>query len=290
MIIGVIATLQVFTSGGKVLWLFETGYRDRVLGPFESPNQYAAFVELLLPLAMAEALRDKPKRLLFLGGTAIMFASVVASASRAGVLLVTIELVLFVCLAHRRRMLPGRSMLRATAMLATLVVAFTAVVGWGSIRQRFRLADPYNIRRELLTSSIDMARTRPWTGFGLGNWATVYPAHAVIDTGAVANHAHNDWAEWAGEGGLPFLALLLSVAVWSAWKTWQIPGAMGIPCVFLHCLVDYPMQEPALSTLVFVLLGGLAATRLSDGHRRASACSSGQVRNIRAAAPSVQMP
>ena len=32
-------------------------------------------------------------------------------------------------------------------------------------------------------------------------------------SGPAANHAHDDWAEWAAEGGLPFLVLVAMIAI-----------------------------------------------------------------------------
>ena len=33
--------------------------------------------------------------------------------------------------------------------------------------------------------------------------------------------------------------------------------AIGIPVVFLHSLVDFPMQIPAIAGLLFIMLGAL---------------------------------
>jgi len=57
-----------------------------------------------------------------------------------------------------------------------------------------------------------MIRDRPWMGFGFGTWSTAYPGYAIYDNGTFANQAHNDWAQWTVEGGLPFLLLMLSIA------------------------------------------------------------------------------
>jgi len=104
-----------------------------------------------------------------------------------------------------------------------------------------------------------MIRDRPWMGFGLGTWSTAYPGYALFDNGLFANQAHNDWAQWAAEGGLPFFFMMLSIAIWSVRAAARSVWGVGIVAVFLHCLVDYPIQRPALAGLFFVLLGVLAA-------------------------------
>jgi O-antigen ligase len=87
----------------------------------------------------------------------------------------------------------------------------------------------------------------------------VYPAYARFDIGLVVNHAHNDWAEWLAEGGVPFLAALASMAVWAVMPAVRSIWGIGLISVFLHALVDYPMQRLGLALWVFVLAGVLAA-------------------------------
>ena len=95
----------------------------------------------------------------------------------------------------------------------------------------------------------------------MGTWAAAYPAYARFDNGLTANHAHNDWAEWTVEGGLPVLGLLALLAVWSLPRAPQSLWSIGIPTVFLHSLVDYPLREPALAAVLFAMLGALAAQK-----------------------------
>jgi hypothetical protein len=47
--------------------------------------------------------------------------------------------------------------------------------------------------------------------------------------------------------------------VWSIRPAVHSLWGIGVVSIFLHCLVDYPIQRPALGGLFFVLLGVLAA-------------------------------
>src|SRR5579872_1555286 len=49
--IAILSTLQYFTSDGAIYWLFRTR-AGRPFGPFIDADHYAAFVELVLPLAI----------------------------------------------------------------------------------------------------------------------------------------------------------------------------------------------------------------------------------------------
>jgi O-antigen ligase len=263
----VLATTQYFTSGGKVFWLFPSGYPD-AFGPFVYRNNYAAYIELLLPLAILEALRDRRRAIPHAIMAGVMYASVIASASRAGTLLATLEVLVVLALALRGRLIPRRRLAVATIAILASAVVFSAVVGGRILLDRLQQPDPFIQRREMLQSALAMARERPWMGFGLGSFQEVYPAYATFDIGLVVNHAHNDWAEWLAEGGVPFLLLLASAAVWAVRPAFRSIWGLGLLSVLLHALVDYPMQRLGLAVWLFVLLGARAA---EERERRSTA-------------------
>jgi O-antigen ligase len=252
-----ISMLGLYTAGGRIFWLFPSGYNDFVLGPFVNRNQYAAFVELLLPIVLAESLHDRKRRIGWWLTAGAMYASVIASASRAGVLLASLEIAVVLAIGAARRTISRR--LLAGGLL--IVVVFTGVVGWDGLRKRFDEPDLFGGRREMNISSLHMIRDRPWTGFGLGTWPIAYPRYALYDDGSFVNQAHNDWAQWTVEGGIPFVALLAVLAVMSVRPAIDSVWGIGILCILAHGLVDYPFQQrPALGAWCFALLGTLAAS------------------------------
>ena len=257
--LSVVAVLQFFTSPGKVFWLFQSEYTEDVLGPFVSRDHYAAFIELILPIVLYEALADRRKMLFCAVAAGTMVSSVIAGASRAGSVLVILEGTAVLLLASRRGVRSARRVSSVfVALLVVCSLAFTAVVGWTHLWERFQDPKPYRHRREMLIAAVAMARAKPWTGFGLGNFENAYPGYAIFDTGDVVDHAHNDWAEWAAEGGLPFLACVLVLAIWGALRVRQCIWGLGVVSIFLHSLVDFPLQKPALALSVFVLLGAMS--------------------------------
>jgi O-antigen ligase len=255
--VSLLTVLQYFTSKGNVFWLFRTE-QERVLGPFLYKNQCAAFLELVFPLAVYQSLVDRRQPLLYVAMAGAMFAATVGAVSRAGMLIILSELVAILLFAWFRGLIPAGKLWKTVVWAAGLTVVLAAVVGWQVTLQKFREPEPYRVRRELLFSSLAMIADRPWTGFGLGTWPAVYPAYARFDNGLAANHAHNDWAEWAAEGGLPFVALLAMLAVWSIRPGMDSLWGIGVPAVFAHSLVDYPLREPALAVLLFLMAGALA--------------------------------
>lgn len=256
--ISILGTIQLFTSGGKIFWWFDSGYPD-AFGPFVYYNNYAAFAELLLPLAIYRALRDKRRGAVYAILAGVIYASVIASNSRAGAILCTALLFAVPILAVLKQTSGARHLMLTTGTLLAAAAVFTAVVGWGRLLERLRYPDPFVHRREMLLSSLEMAKERPWMGFGLGTYQEAYPAYALFDIGRIVNHAHNDWAEWLAEGGVPFLAITLVFAALTVGPAIRSVWGLGLLSVYLHALVDYPMQRLGLALWIFVLAAAVTA-------------------------------
>jgi O-antigen ligase len=257
-LVAVLATLQEVTAAGKVFWIFQTEYTERVMGPILSPNHYAAFIEAVLPMAICGSLRHKRDSLLYACMAAAMYASVIASASRAGVVLASAEFVIVAVLLWLQGRASGRAVARSLLRVAVLLVIFTAVVGWGTVWERLRSSDPFANRYEFAVSSMRMIVDRPWFGSGLGTWPIVYPKYAIVDTGLFANRAHNDWLEWCADGGIPFGIAMLSLFIWCLRPAFRSAWGIGVIAVFLHAIVDYPFSRPALAAWIVVMITMLA--------------------------------
>jgi O-antigen ligase len=260
-----LALLQWYSGRGMVLWIAETAYKSEGAGTFSNRGHYAAFIELLLPIALAAAIERKRSVVLPSVCAGLMFASVLACGSRAGTLLVCLEALIFLAVAGFRR-----NYVAAGVVAASLLVC-TAIGGSTYVQKRFAGSDLFAARQEMLTSTLAMIEQRPVTGFGLGTWPTVYPAFAVFDPpGTYMNHAHNDWAEWAAEGGLPFAAVLAAFLLAAASGVRRNLWTIGILAVFAHGLIDFPLHKPAIVSAVFFLTG------VSMGARKISAKSAAE--------------
>ncbi len=262
-LLSIVSTLQLATSGGKVFWIFATQFRSDVAGPFLNRDHFASLMVLLLPLALWETLKEKRRPALWGVMAAVMFASVMAAASRAGALLVTAEVAWFL-LPFAWRSRPADRPVRTVALRFALTAMLAITLAGGEVLwRRFRDPDPFGGRRQIWSAAWEMGRQRPGLGFGLGAWPLVYPAYATADFGTrmVVNHAHNDWLEWAAEGGLPFALLMLAPAVGSVWLALRTPWGLGVVAVFVHSLVDFPLQKPSLAYLLMVLLAAMAAAQ-----------------------------
>jgi O-antigen ligase len=269
-VVSAAAVLTYFTSPGKILWVFPSPYPD-TWGPFLSRNDFAAFLELAFPVALwlglaaprsrrelekqrrkntahSSLVRDGDSSYLFIA--AWLLAAGLASASRAGSALLAAEALLILTTFGARR---------SAIKFGVVSVLLIAVVGVSTLLHRWEDSDPLQFRREIQQSAVEMIRERPLAGFGLGTFVRVYPAHARFDLGALVDHAHNDWLEWAAEGGLPYALAWVVVAASIARPAARSIWGWGVIAIFLHAFVDYPFARFGVSAWTMTLIGALCA-------------------------------
>lgn len=248
--------LQQASHTNRFYWLIPSKF-PAVFGPFAYWNNFAEFVELVLPVTLWAGLgRRRPDiRYTLLG--ALQIAAVVASGSRAGSALVLAELMAIVLLAYLRNR--SRSLLYGAAVAVGFSALLVYAAGYDELLSKLRNSDQLAIRRDLNKSSIAMIRERPVTGWGLGTYVPVYPMFARYDDGTWVNRAHNDWLQWAAEGGIFFAALMLVIFIWSIPRALRSGWGLGVVAVCMHALVDYPFARIGVCAWYFALTAMLAA-------------------------------
>jgi hypothetical protein len=263
--LAVLCLLQMNTADGRFLWIFETRPNPGIFGSFGSYNNWAHFVELMLPITLWKIAKQPRLAGLYTVATGLFAASVVASGSRAGTFSTILILIVTLAVLSFHHPLIRRRFVTTLAMAPVAAAAFTVLVGWDLVIKRFQQPDLYNERRDFLYSSIELVKDRPVLGWGLGTWTSVYPHRARIDSATFVNFAHNDWAEYSVEGGLVFLAALAVPFLRAAPWMLRHPWSLGILAVLLHAWVDYPFPRPGVSGWLFAILGTLYAARDSEG-------------------------
>jgi len=250
------ATLQIYVTPGKLFGMIPVA--DSVVGTFFYKNQFAAMLELAAPIALWKVFDGE----VVAGGLcyAAMFAATLASGSRAGVLLVSMEFLVFLILMVARRRMPVKSIAAIVAVVLVLMTGAALVAGTERIRGRFEERNPFALRRNLLDATLKMIPLRPWFGSGMGTWAIVFPRFATFDSNVYVNEAHNDWAQWTAEGGIPFTVILAALLFSLVRPALRSVWGLGVISVIGHSFVDYPLREPVLMFLFFTLAGALTET------------------------------
>lgn len=252
------AMLQMYLSPGRVFGFIPAG--DYVVGTLYYKNQFAAMMEMAGPIALWKVYNGRTVS----GGICFgaMFAAAITSESRMGVILMLAEFLIFLVLMVTGRKMPAKSFAAVMAVLALLVVGASLVAGTETIWNRLREPDAYALRRTLRNTTAKMIPGHPWLGSGLGTWPNEYPAFATYDANVYVNEAHNDWAQWASEGGIPFALVIAALTIWVGGPSLRSVWGLGILSVMIHSWVDYPLRDPAIAFLWFGMAGAL--TRIGD--------------------------
>jgi O-antigen ligase len=262
-----LCVLELVEQGSRTnryFWLIPSKY-PAVYGSFAYWNSFAEFVEILLPVTLWVGLSKRQPDVTYLLLAAIQIGAVAASGSRAGSALVVAELVGALLLFFLKNR--NRTFLYAALATVALSVVFVYSAGVSEVMQKLHQRDQLAIRRDINSSSLAMIAARPFAGWGLESYVPVYPRFARYDTGMIVNRAHNDWLQWAAEGGVLFAALMLAVFIWSVRPALRSAWGIGLIAVCVHAAVDYPFARLGVCGWYFALLGMLAV-RSRSGHER----------------------
>jgi O-antigen ligase len=271
--------VQYFAFNGKIYWCVSLQAGVSPFGPFVNPNHFAGFVELIVPLGLAMLFfpsrrrEEVPLLLLF---TVVQIGAVFLSASRAGIIVVVLEFVLFAFLSrvHRRR----KQLVRAAA-IALLAGGMILWLGVTKALERFELLAHQGISRELRVAmdkdTWRIFQDHPLTGTGLGTLIAVYPRYESFYNGTTVDHAHNDFLELLAETGIVggvcgalFIGLLFRrgfanfrVAAGGSARALVAGPLVGCAGMLLHSFVDFNLHIPS-NALIFLLLASLPTKTL----------------------------
>ncbi len=255
----------------------------RIFAGFSNPNQAAAVLVVLLPVAAAALVllddRSAPARWLAGQGVAqgslklrlaaglafvLMLLALGLTRSRGGLLAVGCGgAALAVGLVRAGRPRTAAGLLAAGAVLAVLLVL-------GPLRSRLALGLAHSNSFRVLTwlGTWDLARHHPLLGCGLGGWPVAYPFYARA---GFTQHAHNEYLQTLAETGVIGLAALLAlIAAWLA-TAWRRAGtsetrAMGLALLAatvgfaVHAALDHGWHVTAVP-VALALLHGAARVR-----------------------------
>jgi O-antigen ligase len=246
--------LQQASHTGKYFWLFPSGFPD-VYGTFAYYNNFSQFIEMTLPITLWLGLNHREPRYNWLLLSALQIGAVVACGSRAGAALVVAELLAVLLLAFLRRR--GILSLKVIGLTLLLSLGFIYVAGFKTVLHKLERPDQLATRREINEASLAMIKARPLTGWGLGAYVPVYKMFALYDDGTWVNQAHNDYLEWAAEGGIPFACLMVALILWTVRPAIRSIWAVGLLTLCLHAMVDYPFARMGTCGWYFALVGML---------------------------------
>lgn len=281
-VVSIFGIVQYFTYNGKLYWLRTLHHGGEPFGPFVNRDDFAGFVELILPLGLALLVLDgerRERRLLVALFVVFPAAALVLSASRAGILCFLGELVL---LGYLVWLYGRRSQRYLLVILALAIAGIAAWLGVGKAFSRFNekghwsgvtLSQRMSLTRDTWRIFLD----HPYVGTGMGTFQTAYPRYETQYTGLVINHAHNDYVELLSDGGLvggAFGLLFLLVlfrrgtrnvrrAMSPVTRSLYGGGLVGAIGLLGHELVDFNLHVPS-NAIIFLVISVLATTVIPE--------------------------
>ncbi|MDQ6706031.1 MAG: O-antigen ligase family protein, partial [Acidobacteriota bacterium] len=181
--------LEQASQTNKYFWLIPSRYRS-IFGPFAYWNNFAEFVELLLPVTLWKGLAGRKPDAAYLLCAAVQIGAVVASGSRAGTVLAVLELLAVIALAYGRNR--NKRLLLGAALAIGLSLIFIYAAGFEILIAKLQQNDQLAVRRNIDRSSLAMIRAHPLAGWGLETYVPVYRMLARYDDDTFVNRAHND--------------------------------------------------------------------------------------------------
>jgi O-antigen ligase len=290
--------IQYLTGWQQIFTFMKKYYLEDATGTYINRNHFAGFLEMILPFAVVLALRWAELLFSNISGGAVtlrkivsrtelvslvfwlflailLFAALVLSRSRMGIVSSLVSLVAILALA-------GTSSSRVGTRAAVAALFFLGVLGlvvWiGSdpVMSRFEtLGQEYNLggqnRISIWRDTLGLIRRHPLLGTGLGSFSVVYPFVQTAFLTLLVEHAHCDYLEVASELGLPGAFLVFGAIFWVFAQTVRqyrkaeerfdkavSLGSIGsIAAILVHSLADFNLYIPA-NALVFTIVLAVA--------------------------------
>lgn len=231
----------------------------RVAGTLEGPNQFAGWLNLLLPVLFARMLADRNRWLI--ATVALCTMAEVATLSRSGIVAALVGglVVLLVTRPDRR---VGLSFAAGAAVVIAILVG--AGLAFGVEARFFSVAevpqpDHLGTRAILWAAAIDLWRTSPLIGIGAGNFEFDL---GLVGHQEVHTHANSLYLQALSETGLVGLAATLYL-IWSVIATFarsfsRRPLLIGVfaanIALALHQVFDYLLFFPKVGIFWAILL------------------------------------
>ena len=270
----VLGLLQI-TSGSDLLYPFISDHQGLPIGFFANRNHQAAlmYAALCFTVALTQidfvSERFPAARAVAAGVAILLIATVFATGSRAGMVLMVVSLLLSLLIVFRSRV----SWKSAIGGLAILLIGSALLLNSGVVRGSVErlLSQSSDGRYEFWPEVLYSAGTYFPAGAGLGSFATSYQATEQLATVGThyVNHAHNDYLEVVLEAGAPGILLIGLLLLLYAMCGRRVlardqeddanllarAAMIAILGLLLHALVDYPLRTFGHLALLGMLAG-----------------------------------
>lgn len=259
-----------FLSGGTLGLIYETAHQRYPIGLFTNRNHQATFLLIAIVLTAVPPFmssgegRARASGWISLGLVLVFSAGVVATTSRAGLLLLPVVLGAMVLLVY-----PGRAVWPVALAIGG---GFLLAQHNGMVQRVLDRLASGNVDRLRFWQDTLVAIRDYWpAGSGLGTFVPVFQTVEPLEHlgSHYVNHAHNDYLELLLEGGVASAGFILLGLAWLIRATVVLrrmspedariggAGFAGLLVLLLHSLVDYPVRMLSIEVVGAMLVGFL---------------------------------
>ena len=287
-LLAIFGLTQSFTTS-RIYWIRELP-QSQPFGPFINRHHFAGYMELALALPLGllfSGSLEREKRFIYLFAVGMMVVALIMTNSRGGVISLIAEIGFLLALSlfrrrhTRRRSAEEKSWIKSNAMkaglaLAVVIAVLGAVTVLGGESGLTRLLgslnndDPTTGRAHFWSVTVDIIKTHPILGVGLGAFGVVYTGYDSRNGLLRLEQVHNDYLQVLSDGGIvgAALGLFFLVSLFrqgfarreskDVFRRGVATGALaGCFAVLVHSFFDFTLHTPS-NTLLFLILGALA--------------------------------
>ena len=275
--------LLFVTAVGLALWAIwqvanKIGY-GWASGPLVDRNAFAALMNLLwFPVAylfLSTKLVTKPATFLLGSGLFLVSIALFATASRGGILTWALLLPIMLWAAYRQT--KSKQQIAIVLLIAALAYVCSAQLLHSDIADRSFQVDPStdastSARLMMWKSTIQMAQAHPFIGTGWGTFVSYYPTYRSPQENTTSGSAaHNDYLQFAAEGGFIAMLLLMGMAMGVLLQLRKnmkhtADGAnleasallLGVLAIFIHAAVNFIFVFAFMNILAGLYLARVA--------------------------------
>jgi O-antigen ligase len=279
---------QSFTSDGTKVYWFRELAQSTAFGPFINRHHFAGYMELALAVPLGLLFSgsiETYKRPLYAFAATLMGVSLIMTNSRGGIISLAAEILFLVVIAgpslgrdeeDKKKKRLTSLMIRAGLAGGLVVILFFGAIAVGGADSFTRLlgtvnaADPTTGRAHFWSVTLDVIKTYPITGSGLGSFGAIYTRFDTRNGYYRLEQAHNDYLQTLSDAGivggilgLAFIGILFRKGfqrrnTQDKFRRGVATGALaGCFAVLVHSAFDFTLHTTS-NALLFLVLAALA--------------------------------
>lgn len=208
-IISLFGLIQHFSWNGKVYWYKELTHGGIPFGPFINRNNFAGYINLIIPIALSMFVveKDKDKKILFGFMSIVMVVALFLSLSRGGIISFVGAMVFMGCLLLFKRSKNQKGALILGSLLVCTLI-YLIYIGINPVLDRlFTLSESETYLKQgrliVWVATLEIAKDFKMLGSGLDTFETIFPHYQPLEVSKLYwLDAHNDYIQFTAETGM----------------------------------------------------------------------------------------